>query len=323
MARRRRRSYGFPEYVPVGARRARALLEARRAAKRGEAFEPVQVEARRRIAATHWGRAWCDHIESFHDYSNRLPRGRTYVRNGSVVDLQIARGQVTARVAGSSLYRQTITIAPCRPKLWKHIVARCSGQIGSLVELLAGRISEAVMEQMTRDKDGLFPDLSEVSLACSCPDWAHLCKHLAAVLYGVGARLDERPELLFELRGVDPGALVDTRAIVGLDAAGPGAKTLDGDLSSVFGIDVDEGFVADDAAPMTPHAKRPQAKAKAKPRPRKKPKLTITRQELLALGVPPGTISTWTAQGVLAATKERGVYRHTKASRERLPRYHD
>ncbi len=171
--------------------------------KAGRLASPV-VLAGRTIAGTFWGKAWCDNLEAYSDYANRLPRGRTYIRNGSVVDLQISEGKIASYVSGSELYEIEIKIKPLPHRLWKTIQTECAGKIDSLIELLQGKLSSAVMQVVTRQQTGLFPSPKEIDLDCSCPDWAGLCKHVAATLYGVGARLDEKPELLFLLRGVDP-----------------------------------------------------------------------------------------------------------------------
>src|SRR5207245_7766421 len=187
--------------------RAKAGRELAKRSKKSRALvSPVILEGRT-ITRTFWGKAWCDNLEASSDFANRLPRGRTYVRNGSVVDLQIAQGKVMARVAGSELYKIEIKIKPLAPKLWKSIQTECAGKIDSLMELLQGRLSAGVMEIVTRPERGLFPTPREIDLDCSCPDWADLCKHVAASLYGVGARLDQKPELLFLLRGVDAADL--------------------------------------------------------------------------------------------------------------------
>ena len=162
----------------------------------------------RKIAKSFWGKSWCSNLERYSDFASRLPRGRSYVRNGLVVDLQIAAGKVAALVSGSELYESTITIAPVRATRWKAICRDCSGSIDSLVELLQGRLAKGVMDRVCREGDGLFPAPGEIKLSCSCPDWADMCKHVAAVLYGVGARLDEQPQLLFVLRGVDENELI-------------------------------------------------------------------------------------------------------------------
>ena len=141
-------------------------------------------------------------------FESRLPRGRSYVRNGSVVDLKIATGEVAAMVSGSELYQIKITISPVAEKRWRAICRDCAGTIDSLVELLQGRLAKGVMDRVCREGDGLFPSPSEIKLSCSCPDWADMCKHVAAALYGVGARLDEKPQLLFVLRGVDESELL-------------------------------------------------------------------------------------------------------------------
>src|SRR2546427_311425 len=198
---------GYRPYVRSAERQTKAARELTRLAKKGHRASPVVVEGRA-IATTFWGKAWCDNLERYSDFSNRLPRGRTYVRNGSVVDLQIAPGDVAARVSGSMLYKVAVKVAAVPEARWTSICKDCAGAIDSLVELLQGRFSKGVMERICREKSGLFPAPAEIEFSCSCPDWASMCKHVAAVLYGVGARLDERPELLFKLRKGDGNALI-------------------------------------------------------------------------------------------------------------------
>lgn len=233
--------YSFRPYVSAAQRRANAVKHAQKLAKKGAKLAPVTIDGRA-IARTFWGKAWCEHLESFSDYANRLPRGRTYVRNGSVLDVQISAGKITAMIMGSTLYHGTIAIAPLKAAHWKAIKAECAGKIDSLVGLLQGRLSDAVMRVITDREKGLFPQPAEIKLECSCPDWADLCKHLAAVLYGVGARLDTQPELLFMLRGVDHLELIGAAADAPALAAGAGAETSGLDaaqLSDVFGIEIE------------------------------------------------------------------------------------
>lgn len=238
--------YGFKPYVSVGARRAQAARElAKLQKKKGRKISPVVIEGRS-IAETFWGEAWCDNLERYSDFANRLPRGRTYVRNGSVVDLQVGPGRVTALVSGSTMYDVKVTVGAMPRARWSAICRDCSGAIDSLVELLQGRFSRGVMTRLCEEKTGLFPSPTDILFTCSCPDWASMCKHVAAVLYGVGARLDHQPELLFTLRNVDSQDLI---AKAGSDLAkkhkGPaGAKVLaSADLSEMFGIEM---------APATP-----------------------------------------------------------------------
>jgi uncharacterized Zn finger protein len=210
--------------------------------KKGQVISPVE-NVGRTIANTFWGKAWCDNLEAYSDFENRLPRGRTYVRNGSVIDLQLREGQVEALVSGSDLYSVKINIHPLKTDIWKAIKKECAGKIASLVDLLSGRLSGPVMEIVTKKQTGLFPMPQEMSFSCSCPDWASMCKHVAAVLYGVGARLDHKPELLFGLRGVDHGDLIYARAQI-KTAASDGVKEkmiAEDQLSEIFGIDIDTG----------------------------------------------------------------------------------
>lgn len=233
--------FRWKPYVSVAERRRKAEREKAKLRKKGHVTAPV-VPQGRTLATTFWGKAWCNNLESYSDYANRLPRGRTYVRNGSVVDLQVNGGEATARVMGSELYQVAVKVSPISKARWRAICKDCSGSIDSLVELLQGRLSQAVMERVCQQKTGLFPAPAEIELSCSCPDWASMCKHVAAVLYGIGARLDEQPALMFRLRSVDEGELiasVATRRTLRTNAP-VSAKVLDGgDLSSIFGLEME------------------------------------------------------------------------------------
>jgi uncharacterized Zn finger protein len=232
--------WGWRPYVPVAQRRANAILKMEKLRKKGLNVQPVRIEGRQ-IARTFWGRAWCEHLEKFSDYENRLPRGRTYVRNGSVCHLDIAKGRITAKVSGSEIYDIDIKIKPLTKDKWRRVKDSCTGKVGSLLELLQGKLSNHVMAAVTDKDRGLFPRPGEIGLDCSCPDWADMCKHVAAVLYGIGARLDEKPELLFVLRGVNHAELVsgDAAKAVVTKAKKASQRTLDeSELSEVFGIDV-------------------------------------------------------------------------------------
>ena len=256
----------WPPYVPVAERRRRAARKVAKMKKAGRHVSPVEI-AGRKIATTFWGNAWCKNLESYSDYSNRLPRGRTYVRNGSVIDLQIEAGRVRALVSGTDLYTVDIKIKPLPKKKWTEIKGQCAGRIDSLVELLQGSISKGVMEIVTRKGEGLFPSPREITLNCSCPDWATMCKHVAATLYGVGARLDQEPDLLFTLRGVDPTEMVE----VAIDQPTGAGKTRKGrvletdELSSVFGVDIDmDGMSSDAPSTSSRPAKRTRRAVKTR-----------------------------------------------------------
>jgi uncharacterized Zn finger protein len=234
----------FPPYVSVAAKKAhgaRALAKLLKKSKRTAA--PVVIAHRKRqLATTFWGQAWADNLERYADLANRLPRGRAYLRNGSVLDLAIAGGRVEAYVAGSELYRVTIGIAPLAKPRWRRVVTRCTGRIGSLVGLLRGELSDDVLAVLTHAKEGLFPEPREMTLSCSCPDSAEVCKHVAAVLYGVGIRLDAKPELFFVLRQVDQAELLRSATAGAVSRARPAAgKRIAGDrLSEVFGIELED-----------------------------------------------------------------------------------
>jgi uncharacterized Zn finger protein len=235
-------SYGYwKPYVPVAKRRAQAEKLAAKAKKAGQGMQPVRIEGRT-IAKTFWGKAWCDNLEAYSDFENRLPRGRTYARNGSVIDLKIEPGKVRAQVVGSSLYQIEIGIAAVPESQWKSLAKECTGSIASLVELLQGKLSKAVMERICQPKTGLFPAPKDIQLNCSCPDWATMCKHVAAVLYGVGARLDAQPDLIFTLRQVDANDLVTQAAELPVKTGKTPARRKvldDSQLADVFGIEMD------------------------------------------------------------------------------------
>ena len=262
--------FGWKPYVSVAERRKKAEKVAAKMQKKGMTLTPV-LGGRGNIAKTFWGKAWCDNLERYSDYENRLPRGRTYVRNGSVIDLKISEGQVQAQVMGSSLYQVAVSVAAVPAQQWQAISADCAGSIASLVELLQGRLSKSVMERICTANTGLFPTPKEISFTCNCPDWAAMCKHVAAVLYGIGVRLDAQPELLFSLRRVDAKNLV-AQASAGLPKNKKTLakeKVLDvAQLADVFGIEM-----VDAPPPVVrkklPTVKKPGAKEKA-PAPKKR-----------------------------------------------------
>jgi len=260
------RGYGrWAPYVPVAQRRAQAAAEARKLEKkRGRPLSPITIEGRT-IARSFWGKAWCDNLEAYSDFANRLPRGRTYVRNGSVIDLQIERKQIKALVSGSSIYEVEVTIDVLPSRTWQALRRDCARSIASLMDLLQGRFDRGIMERLSRTGDGLFPRSSEIRMSCSCPDYATLCKHVAAVLYGVGARLDHAPELLFTLRNVDHFDLISEAATAdNLDhaLAGTSPASIDaGDLGQLFGIELDTANES-----VTPKKRRRPSAAPARTR---------------------------------------------------------
>jgi uncharacterized Zn finger protein len=288
--------YEWRPYLPLAERRKQAAKAAKKLAKKGQVVRPVAIEGRT-IARSFWGKAWCDNLERYSDYANRMPRGRTSARNGSVVDLQIAAGRVTAVVSGSEVYQIAIDIDPLDPKRWQALAGECAGKIGSLLELLQGRFSDEVMQILARPKTGLFPSPQQIRMSCSCPDWATMCKHVAAALYGVGARLDEEPEIFFTLRQVDQSELVTKASAGGLTrpADGRRVKTLAADrLSDVFGIELDG------AAPT------PQRKQTAS-----RPAAAIAGQRKAAASRPAATIAAQRKQAAAsrpaAKTAKRGA----------------
>lgn len=201
----------FSEYSQPEASELRKKSEAtrKRETAKGNVLEPVIVEGKA-ITSSWWGNAWCDNLERYADYESRLGRGKRYVKNGSVVDLKIKQGKILARVQGTrkAPYKVEIRISPLSEERCQEIVAKCGKKLENLEKLLDGDFPQE-MEELFLNKGGLFPAPKEISFSCSCPDWALLCKHVAAVLYGVGVRLDENPLLFFELRGIDVGRFID------------------------------------------------------------------------------------------------------------------
>ena len=255
--------WSYKPYVSAAEKSRRSKKAAIALEKEGQKMNPIRIEGRT-IARSFWGKAWCENLESYSDYRNRLPRGRTYVRNGSVVDFRIVPGEIRALVFGSDLYRITIKIQPVQRAEWKALKTDCAGRVGSLIDLLQGKLSTQVMEIITRREAGLFPRPGEIRLSCSCPDWAGMCKHAAATLYAVGARLDESPELLFVLRGADHLELVTeaTASVTnGVSTSPDGSAALAGEnLEEIFGIEIEAASVPAARAPNSKLPKSPKQK---------------------------------------------------------------
>lgn len=204
--------YGFKPYVSVAERRAKAENLIKKLRKK-KVISPIKLTTRV-MSQTFWGKGWCHHIESFSHYNNRLPRGRTYVRSGLVCHLEIKSGVIEAMVCGSSMYRVAITVKTLPLEKWNTLKQQCLGKIGSVLELLNGKLSCEVMQLVCDPQTGLFPLSKEIDLSCNCPDRVTMCKHVAAVLYGVAVRLDEFPEQLFLLRDVDHQELIDPAVLL-------------------------------------------------------------------------------------------------------------
>jgi uncharacterized Zn finger protein len=222
----------FPQYISIEERRRKAEREAAKL----ESASAVIIKGSQ-IATTFWGKSWCRNLERYSDYANRLPRGRTYLRSGCVVDLQISPQMVDSLVSGTRLYSVKVKVSAISKPRWKAVCHDCAGAIDSLVALLEGRFSKVTMERLCQQKTGLFPMPAEIKFDCSCPDSARMCKHVAAVLYGIGARLDEKPELLFTLRDVDKQDLI-TNASQRLTKSKTAKYLETEDLSELFGIDI-------------------------------------------------------------------------------------
>lgn len=227
-------------FQDIQEQKKRVQREITKRRKRGEAFEVLAAPAgQKKLCTTFWGQAWCRNLESYQDYESRLPRGRSYLRQGNVYNLEIKPGELAAVVAGSELYEADVRISRLPPKQWRHIVEQGAGQAGSMLDLLAGRLGEGLMRLLTDPQQGLFPKPKEIRFDCSCPDHADLCKHIAAVLYGVGVLLDTRPELLFTLRGVDQAELLSSASHAAVtELRADSGELADADLSALFGIDL-------------------------------------------------------------------------------------
>jgi len=237
---------GFPPYVSVAKKRAKAKRQLAKLLKKNPNLRPIVLEGTA-LTKTWWGKAWNKNLERYADFSNRIGRGRSYVRHGAVLDLQITAGKVTALVQGSDRepYEVEIAIKPITKSQWKRIVQAVSGELASLEQLLQGRFPKALEAIFTADKKGLFPTPKEISLECDCPDWATMCKHIAAVLYGIGSRLDEDPLLFFALRQANVEDLITQAVQDQSDKLIKQAKRKssrvidDSELGDVFGIDLD------------------------------------------------------------------------------------
>jgi uncharacterized Zn finger protein len=307
-------------YVPVAQRRAKANREASKLSKKGQSLRPIQIKSRA-IATSFWGSAWCKNLEIYADWANRMPRGRTYARNGSIVDLQIETGSITALVSGSSLYKIKISIEPIDKKRWRAICSDCARQVRSLLDLMRGRLPDVVLARLTEPKQGMFPGPKELKLQCSCPDYATMCKHIAATLYGVGHLLDSEPGLFFKMRGVDQSELVSDALTTQTadDAMGLNQQSdLAGeDLGAIFGIDFATTSDAQSAVsrllPSKPARKRAgDAKSKVKTKrktasPKKLSNPTIAKKTSRK-SKPTGAV----ASGNLKAAKARVVVTRKK-----------
>ncbi len=200
---------GFPKYQSVAEKKLKASKALEKIKKKNPELEPIIIVGRL-LAENWWGKHWNLNLESYADYSNRIARGKSYVRNNMVLDLRVSKGRVAAKVQGSRSkpYVVEIKIDPLTNEKWEAVTALCNHRIDSLEQLSAGKFPKELEALFTDRKYGMFPSPKEIHFSSSCPDWASMCKHVAAVLYGVGARLDQDPLLFFELRAMDGEKLI-------------------------------------------------------------------------------------------------------------------
>jgi uncharacterized Zn finger protein len=238
---------GFPRYVSVGEKRAKARKKLEHLRKKNPGITPLVLQGTK-LAHSWWGKAWNANLEKYADYSNRVGRGRSYIRHGCVLDFKINPGEVTALVQGTSShpYKVSIKIKPLDKEIWNGIKKHCEGKIESLQELIEGRFPRDLIEIFTAKGKGLFPSPGEIKFSCSCPDWASMCKHVAAALYGVGVKLDDDPKLFFLLRKVEMDDLIaealrDKSKKMLKKAEKKTSRVIeDLDAAKIFGIDIHE-----------------------------------------------------------------------------------
>lgn len=257
--------WNFPRYISVAEKRAKAAKKLKEMSKKNPNLKPVILQGTA-IARTWWGKAWNLNLERYADYHNRIGRGRSYVRNGAVLDLQIDPGEVRAFVQGSQSnpYSVIINIKTLKKDIWQTILEQCRGMLESLQELINGSFPKTIGEIFTHKDSGMFPSPKEIKFSCSCPDWAGMCKHVAATLYGIGAQLDESPELFFRMRNVEMGKLIrqavsDQKQKLLARASRKSSRIIEeADLSGTFGIELEYDFVtassvsSEDTVPVSP-----------------------------------------------------------------------
>lgn len=252
-------------YEDVKEQKKRLEREIAKRVKRGERFEVLSApEGQKKLCTTFWGQAWCRNLESYQQYESRLPRGRSYLRQGKVYNLEITPGKLSAVVAGSELYDTSVSIKPLPDQQWHEIVQSSAGQVSSMLDLLSGKLGDGLMKVLTDPQDGLFPKPKEIRFDCSCPDYADMCKHVSAILYGVGVMLDSKPELLFTLRGVDQAELLANASSITMGDLDTGTELGDTDLSALFGIDLGELPSEELLPPMPEKKKAPSNKVTTK-----------------------------------------------------------
>jgi uncharacterized Zn finger protein len=251
MVYRRRRRYNgysdFPIYVSLAEKREKAEKSLAKLKKKNSAVNPVVITGSA-IASSWWGKSWNKNLEGYADFSNRIGRGRSYVRSGAVLDLQIRPGEVFALVQGSRAkpYSAVIRIKEITAAAWENLEKACAGKLNSLPELLAGKFPKELGELFTERGKGLFPSPREIEFSCTCPDYADMCKHVAAALYGVSVRLDKDPGLFFTLRKVEIKDLVTetverkSKELLAKAKKKSSRVMEDSDLSAIFGIQLDE-----------------------------------------------------------------------------------
>ena len=314
--------YGWPRYVSVGEKRVKAQRKLKQLQKKNPNIRPIEIEGRA-LASTWWGKAWNKNLEGYADYSNRIGRGRSYVLNGAVLDLQIEPGKVHSLVQGRSgtPYKIEIKIKSITKVVWKQIKTASANEMASLQQLLDGRFPKALGQIFTAKGQGLFPSPKEIGFACSCPDWASMCKHVAATLYGIGTRLDEDPGLFFVLRKAKIDDLISqtvqekSKKLLEQARRKTSRVIEDADLGDVFGIDLDDSVSVEKPKRSVKKAKAKSTPTKLKAAVKKVTKKIVkkkTKKTVKKKSVKKKSVKKKTGQPAKKKTAKKGTRKKTK-----------
>lgn len=167
---------------------------------------------------TAWGQRFLQALEQGLE-PKRLARGRQYSASHRVPDWAWTGGHLrfSGKNRGTAYYGMNepirfeghIEISPLPGCLWQAVIPELGNQAGFIARLLLNEIPDSLESHLQARGHSLIPGRygEDLQATCSCPETESPCRHVAAVLVALAARIDQTPLLLFELRGLNRATL--------------------------------------------------------------------------------------------------------------------
>lgn len=141
-----------------------------------------------------------------------LAEGLEYARLGQTKSLTLSPGRIAALVQGRMpwAYKVQINLPVFSAEQWERVTEEMSSQARYHAMLLGNALPPDIEDLFAPSGLRLFPvQVSDISTSCDCADGGAWCKHVCCVMALVAHRLASEPLVVFRLRGMDEGEVLE------------------------------------------------------------------------------------------------------------------